>query len=158
MQYRIALPVLAAGEAQTFTPPPIVLPSLTPTVEPVVDDRPARIAQFLSGKPLEAEAQMFVSVADEYGIDWRLLPAIAIAESSGGIYACSYNFSGYASCHQGFSSWEECARTSAQLLVALGARDDVHYALRQWVAGDRGAAAGGGIDYANRVRSYMERI
>ncbi|WKZ24251.1 MAG: hypothetical protein QY312_01430 [Candidatus Dojkabacteria bacterium] len=34
--------------------------------------------------PLEAHAEDFVRAADSYGIDYRLLPAIAMIESSGG--------------------------------------------------------------------------
>ena len=38
--------------------------------------------------PLEGTGMTFVLVAEKYGLDWRLLPAIGIRESSGGKAAC----------------------------------------------------------------------
>ncbi len=51
-----------------------------------IDDRPARIDAYFSKyhMPLAGYGASFVSVADSCGLDWRLLPAIAIRESSGG--------------------------------------------------------------------------
>ena len=51
----------------------------------------------------------FVLVAEKYGLDWRLLPAIGVRESSGGKAACSYNAFGWGSCKLGhnFHSYEE---------------------------------------------------
>jgi hypothetical protein len=47
--------------------------------------------------PLQYHAETFVSVADKYGLDYRLLPAIAMQESGGGrvIPIDSYNPFGY---------------------------------------------------------------
>ncbi|MBM3766546.1 MAG: hypothetical protein FJW32_14250 [Acidobacteria bacterium] len=40
---------------------------------------------FLSHKsPLAPKAELFVSVADRHGLDWRLLPSLSMVESSGG--------------------------------------------------------------------------
>ncbi len=50
-------------------------------------------------------AMMIASYAND--IDWRLLPAIAIRESSGGKYACDNNPFGWASCKDNFRSTEE---------------------------------------------------
>lgn len=49
-----------------------------------VEAREEIVQQFLSryGSPLEPHAQMMVEAADEYGLDYRLLPAIAMQESN----------------------------------------------------------------------------
>ncbi len=53
---------------------------------PSIDDRAERIDAYFKkyNMPLEGYGASFVSVADGCGLDWRLLPAIAIRESSGG--------------------------------------------------------------------------
>ena len=56
--------------------------------------------------PLAEYAQKFVEVANKYGLDYRLLPAIATVESSGGKSNFrSYNAWGWGS--KGFTSFEE---------------------------------------------------
>jgi hypothetical protein len=53
---------------------------------PLPDDRPHRIDTYFSERamPLSGYGDRFVAVADACDMDWRLLPAIAIRESSGG--------------------------------------------------------------------------
>ena len=56
--------------------------------------------------PLAQYAQEIVKAANEYGIDYRLVPAISIIESSGGIHTFrTYNAWGWGK--KNFSSWEE---------------------------------------------------
>ncbi len=56
--------------------------------------------------PLALYAQEIVKAADEYGIDYRLIPAISIIESSGGIHTFrTHNAWGWGK--KDFSSWEE---------------------------------------------------
>lgn len=57
--------------------------------------------------PLAGYGGQFVRVADKYGLDWRLLPAIAIRESSGGKQMCGNNPFGWASCRTDFDSVQE---------------------------------------------------
>ncbi len=58
--------------------------------------------------PLHGTGMTFVLVAEKYGLDWRLLPAIGIRESSGGKAACGYNPFGWGSCKlSNFSSYEQ---------------------------------------------------
>ncbi|MBI2019761.1 glucosaminidase domain-containing protein [Candidatus Daviesbacteria bacterium] len=47
--------------------------------------------------PLSAHSKVFISVADKYNLDWRLLPAISMQESNGGkrVIKNSYNPFGY---------------------------------------------------------------
>jgi len=62
--------------------------------------------------PLEGYGMKFVEEAEKNGIDWRLLPAIAMRETTGGKFACknskaqNNNF-GWYSCKRGFSSIDE---------------------------------------------------
>ena len=53
---------------------------------PPKDERPFRIDNYFSkhDAPLTGYGNSFVEAADSCGLDWRLLPAIAMQESSGG--------------------------------------------------------------------------
>lgn len=79
-----------------------------------VDARAILLADFFKGykSPLEGSAQAFVDVADKYGLDFRLLPSIAMQESNGGkiMPNNSYNPFGYGiygKTVMRFSSFEE---------------------------------------------------
>jgi hypothetical protein len=61
--------------------------------------------------PLAGYGAKMVAAAEENNIDWRLLPAIAIRESSGGIQACGFNPFGWASCKVTFKSYNEAITT-----------------------------------------------
>lgn len=78
------------------------------------DGRAKIIENFLRGykSPLTNYSDLFISVADRYQLDYRLLPAIAMQESNGGkkVIADSYNPFGYGiygSLVTKFNSWEE---------------------------------------------------
>lgn len=77
---------------------------------PEVDARPGIIDAFFAkrGMPLAGTGEMFVVAADSFGIDWRLLPAISVRESSGGKEACGFNAFGWDSCRgYNFQSTDE---------------------------------------------------
>lgn len=62
--------------------------------------------------PLADFSEIFITVADKYSLDWRLLPAISMQESNGGkkVIHNSYNPFGYGiygSLVVRFQSWEE---------------------------------------------------
>ncbi len=62
--------------------------------------------------PLSGYGMKFVTEAEKNNLDWRLLPAIAMRETTGGKFACKnpnapYNNFGWHSCKKGFSSIEE---------------------------------------------------
>jgi hypothetical protein len=64
------------------------------------------------GAPLSGYGINFVKEAEKNGLDWRLLPAIAMRESTGGKFACKSvnapnNSFGWYSCKKGFDSVEE---------------------------------------------------
>jgi len=90
------------------------------------DARPVIVRDFfrLYRSPLEPYANLIVEVSDKYGFDFRLLPAIAMAESGAGkeIPNDSYNAWGYGIYGDqvlGFSSWEEGIER-----VARGLKED----------------------------------
>lgn len=87
---------------------------VTKEVVSVEDIRKAHaeaIDSFFKGRnmPLAGTGMTFVLVAEKYGLDWRLLPAIGVRESSGGKQACGYNAFGWGSCKLGhsYNSYEE---------------------------------------------------
>ena len=64
--------------------------------------------------PLEGYGAKFVRVAEENDLDWRLLPAIAIKESTGGKFACYNNPFGWGSCKIKFKSFDAAIETVAK--------------------------------------------
>jgi hypothetical protein len=62
------------------------------------DPRPARVAKFLSTLhcPVANLSEDFVHAADDNGLDWRLLPSIAVIESGGGKAYRNNNIFGWA--------------------------------------------------------------
>jgi hypothetical protein len=79
------------------------------------DGRTVLLNRFLSGSPLENYADYFISEADKYNLDFRLVPAIAMCESNLGKHipsSDSYNAYGiavYTGQNHGakFGSWNE---------------------------------------------------
>lgn len=66
--------------------------------------------------PLYGMGMKMVLEAEKNELDWRLLAAIAVRESTGGKFACKtagFNSFGWASCRIGFSSNEEAIETVA---------------------------------------------
>lgn len=70
------------------------------------DPRLERLEQFFAQRdcPLRDEAAEFLIAADENGLDWRLLPSLAIIESSGGKDYTNNNVFGWDSCRESFDS------------------------------------------------------
>jgi hypothetical protein len=52
--------------------------------------------RYRAAKPYPITA--YINASEKYGVDYRLLPAISIAESSGGLHACGNNWFGWQSC------------------------------------------------------------
>ncbi len=74
--------------------------------EPRPDDRLTKLRRFfiLRASPISHLAEDFLAVADRHGLDWRLLPSIAIVESSGGKYYQNDNIFGWDNGVQRFAS------------------------------------------------------
>ncbi len=77
--------------------------------------------------PLAGYGAKMIAAAEEYDIDWRLLPAIAIRESSGGKQACGYNPFGWGSCKIGFKSYDEAIATLAKNLGGKNPNTAAYY-------------------------------
>jgi len=84
----------------------IILQKPAPEVE---DERPLRIDAYFSkyNAPLAGFGHIFVREADLCGLDWRLLPAIAMQESSGGKYMQFNNPFGWGGAQIPYNSIEE---------------------------------------------------
>ncbi len=101
--------------------------ALTPTqvhMEPPVppDPRIERIDSYYrkNHMPLAGYGKVMVEEADKNGLDFRLIPALSIRESSGGLHACrsvKNSHLGYGSCKIGFTSTEEEIKTVAYKLT-----------------------------------------
>lgn len=97
----------------------ILLKTTTIKLNVLKTDRKAEmIDAYLSKKrmPLAGYGLELVIAAERNNLDWRLLPAIAIRESSGGRNACGSNFFGWASCKRTFKTISEAIRVVAQHL------------------------------------------
>ena len=85
-----------------------------------VDYRVSNLRNFLAkyNSPLVPYAEEFVSYADKYGIDYRLVPAITGVESTFGkaIPYDSYNAYGWAGGDYRFDSWPESINTVSETL------------------------------------------
>ncbi len=80
--------------------------------------------------PLAGVGMTMVLEAEKNDLDWRLLPAIAVRESTGGKFACKtvgYNSFGWASCKIGFKSNEEAIATVALNLGGNHPKTAYHY-------------------------------
>lgn len=80
--------------------------------------------------PLLGMGMKMVLEAEKNEIDWRLLPAIAVRESTGGKNACDRvknNSFGWGSCKIGFNSNEEAIETVARNLGGNNPNTAKHY-------------------------------
>lgn len=132
--------VVIAAEEYAFSMPAQVARAIEN--EPAGDERVAMVAAFMSGWSgvLVGEAGVMVAAADRHGLDWRLLPVIAVLESQAGREACGYNPFGYASCAVTFGSWAEAVERAAATLASYGAGID--WQLCVWNQGHGGCGAG----------------
>ncbi len=77
--------------------------------------------------PLAGYGSKMVASAEEHGIDWRLLPAIAVRESSGGKQACGHNPFGWGSCKISFKNYDEAIETLARNLGGKNPNTAAYY-------------------------------
>jgi hypothetical protein len=82
--------------------------SVTPdSLRTVQDQRHAKLEAFFQsfGCPAPYHVKEYLGAADTYAIDYRLLPAISVLESTCGIYQRENNRWGWASARKGFASF-----------------------------------------------------
>jgi hypothetical protein len=80
--------------------------------------------------PLAGHGMKFVLEAEKNEIDWRLLPAIAMRESTGGKHACKSvpnSVFGWGSCKISFNSIDESIEIVAKNLGGNNPNTDHHY-------------------------------
>ena len=82
-----------------------------------IDTRPDAIRKVLNGMPLYDIAQELVDIADRYALDWRLLPALGLHESTGGKFPCAPGNAWGWGCPVSFSTWERGANIVANGLT-----------------------------------------
>jgi hypothetical protein len=84
------------------------------------DFRTIRLRTFLEthNSPLSPYSEEFIYFADEYDLDWRLVPAISGVESTFGkrIPANSFNAYGWANGNYSFDSWEDSIKIVSKTL------------------------------------------
>ena len=85
------------------------------------DLREALLRKFFNTNhcPAEHFSQVFVKEADDFGLDWRLLPSLSFVESGGGKYAKGNNLFGWANGKAAFESFSDAIHHVASVL-ALG--------------------------------------
>lgn len=107
---------------------------------PDVEYRANLIDSYFASKnlPLAGYGEEFVEAADKYEIDWRLLPALAMRESTGGKFACGGKLSaewnpwGWNSCKgDGFESMEQSIDLLAQHISGNHERTARYYKKHQ---------------------------
>lgn len=77
--------------------------------------------------PLEGYGAKMVAEAEKNGLDWRILPAIAIKESTGGKFACYNNPFGWGSCKIKFDSYDDAIETVARNLGGNNPNTEQYY-------------------------------
>jgi hypothetical protein len=106
-------------------------PKVDPSVQILKDKAEAIDAYFAEhDMPLEGVGMKMVEEAEKNGLDWRLLPAIAVRESTGGKFECkkvSNNAFGWGSCKIGFKSNEQAIETVARNLGGNNPNTARHY-------------------------------
>lgn len=82
--------------------------------------------------PAEGYGMAMVTAADKYGLDWRLLPALAKLETTGGKHTCKNpkgvnNWFGWGSCQIGFDSVEKSFDIIAMNLSGNNPKTERYY-------------------------------
>ena len=118
-----------------------------------LDLRETILRKFLKEKrcPDQEFTEVFIAEADAYGLDWRLLPSLALIETGGGRALRGNNLFGWANGKQRFASIGEAIHTVASAL-AHGR------AYRGKDVGGKLAAYNQGTDYPAMVMQIMRQI
>ena len=87
--------------------------------KPSLNSRAKRLDEYFAKRdmPLASYGAKFVKVADFYGLDWRLLPAVGVRESSGGKHLMNRNPFGWGSAKIPFKNFNEAIEVVAKNLA-----------------------------------------
>jgi hypothetical protein len=96
------------------------------------EENALKIDEFFSkgNMPLKGYGMKMVLEAEKNDLDWRLIPAIAVRESTGGKFACksvSYSAFGWGSCKISFKSYDQAIELLAQNLGGNNPRTARYY-------------------------------
>jgi hypothetical protein len=128
--------------------------SLGPTVsEHRSDDRLAAVRDFLGQYdcPAAENAETFLEAADDYELDWRLLPSLSFVESTGGKAARNNNIFGWNNGRASFASVEAGIHTVGYHLAHSRAYRNKDLNGILWAYNPRNG-------YAEKVKSVMRQI
>ena len=117
------------------------------------DLREAILRRFFNEKhcPAETYAGVFVTEADVYGLDWRLLPSLSMVESGGGKHAPNNNLFGWANGNMHFGSISEAIHHVASTLSLGKAYRGKNLEAKLWTYNRR-------ADYRAAVTDTMRQI
>ena len=117
------------------------------------DLRETILRKFLKDKhcPDQAFTEVFLAEADAHGLDWRLLPSLALVETGGGRTLKGNNLFGWANGKQTFATIGEAIHTVASTLSH-------GRAYRGKDLGGKLAAYNQGTDYPAMVLEIMRQI
>lgn len=124
---------LASDTANVQTNEAALTPELSPSKEEKLrQERADKIDAYFRERnmPLEGTGMKMVLESEKNDIDWRLLPAIAVRESTGGKYACKKvknSVFGYGSCKINFKSIDDSIEIVARSLGGNNPRTAHHY-------------------------------
>lgn len=95
----------------------------------IQENRASKIDAYFAKRnmPLAGYGAKMIVEAEKNDIDWRLLPAIAIKESTGGKFACGYNPFGWGSCKLKFKSFDDAIETVARNLGGNNPNTEQYY-------------------------------
>ena len=92
-------------------------------------DRAKRLDDYFEKRdmPLAGYGSKFVEVAEKCGLDWRLLPAISVRESSGGKHLMNKNPFGWGSAKIKFYNFEDAIETVSDNLCGFNLATAKYY-------------------------------
>ena len=139
--------IVTSVDARLPAMPPLPVAGYT------ADPRLALLERFFetSDAPAGAFSHVFLSEADQYDLDWRLLPSISFVETTGGKAARNNNLFGWDCGRAEFTSVSDGIRTVAyQLANSNRYKDkDLDEVLETYNPHQ---------EYSRKVKSVMERI
>lgn len=105
-------------------------PTVSADQAKVDSDRAERLDDYFSARsmPLAGYGSKFVAAAKKCSIDWRLLPAISVRESSGGKHLLNNNPFGWGSAKIKFSDFYEAIDAVSDNLCGLNPSTSQYYA------------------------------
>ncbi|MFZ2831743.1 MAG: hypothetical protein WAZ40_01180 [Minisyncoccia bacterium] len=126
----VLIPFLTTGSPLATFNTNFAFKNFTQTVDTsIADGRAQKIDDYFAKRkmPLEGYGTQLVKVAEENNLDWRLLPAIAVKESTGGKFACYNNPFGWGSCKIKFKNFDTAIDTVALNLGGNNPKTERYY-------------------------------